>query len=184
MCCGKEKKWARALERAPGRTWKWGSPELVWAVLSLKMRGSETFWAWKCYSPELPGRVWCWRSGRLLTHDATERFVFGKLYSPERQNLPKFFFNVDAPERILKMMVSGMAKIRPKYVKWWCSGTDLGEICENYMPRNGNSGLTRAENGGLSRGTYPICICMEVPPPGGGGGGGLPHIMVLGTCHR
>ena len=39
------------------------------------------------------------------------------------------------------------------------------------MLRNGNLGPTRAENGGLSRGTYPICIYMEFPPPPRGGGG-------------
>ena len=35
-------KMARAPERAPGRAWKWGSPERAWAVLSLKMGGSGT----------------------------------------------------------------------------------------------------------------------------------------------
>ena len=53
ICRGKVKqKWAKAPERAPGRAWKWGSPERDWAVLSLKMRGFGTslsrFEAWKC----------------------------------------------------------------------------------------------------------------------------------------
>ena len=72
MCRGKVKKMARAPERAPGRAWKWGSPERAWAVLSLKMGVSgtslsrfelengglrnelEPFWAWKCGAPERP----------------------------------------------------------------------------------------------------------------------------------
>ena len=75
-------KLARAPERAPGRAWKWGSPERAWAVLSLKMGGSGTSLIrfsvkmglsgtartrlanprrWKWDSPELPGRVWLTR---------------------------------------------------------------------------------------------------------------------------
>ena len=50
----------------------------------------------------------------------------------------------------------------PKNVKWWCSGTDFLEICENYMLRNGNSGLKM----GVSRAAHTqYAYIMEVPPP-------------------
>ena len=37
----------------------------------------------------------------------------------------------------------------------------FGNLWKWYAPER----KYRAENGGLSRGTYPICIHMEVPPP-------------------
>ena len=105
------------------------------AVLSVKMRVSGT--------------------ARTRLAAAAERFAFGlswpweamnglklrkcwKLWSPERQN----------PQQ--------------QKVKWWCSGADILVICEN---DNAPERKFRAKNGGLSRGTYPICIHMEVPPP-------------------
>ena len=60
--------------------------------------------------------------------------------------------------KISKIMISGTAKI----VKRWCSGADYFKICENDMLRIGKF---RAENGGLSHGTYPICIWKYPPPP-------------------
>ena len=41
------------------------------------------------------------------------------------------------------------------------SGYFLGHLWKWYAPER----KFRAENGGLSRSTYPICIYMEVPPP-------------------
>ena len=61
-------------------------------------------------------------------------------------------------KEIVKIMVSGMAK----NLKWWCSGAEYCVICGNDILRIGNLGLIM---GGLSRGTYPICIHMEVLPP-------------------
>ena len=93
------------------------------------------------------------RSGRLLTRGAARRGSrpweamnglklkkFFKWWSPERQN-------------------------PPKNVKWWCSGSDFfGNLWKWYAPKR----KFRAENGGLSRGTYPICIhnfLWKYPPP-------------------
>ena len=96
-----------------------------------------------------------WRSGRPLTRGAAER-----KFEPA--------VGGDEIKEILKMMVSGTAN-PPKYVKWWCSGTDffVVVICENDMLRNRNSGL---KMGGLSRSTYPICIVFAYiygsTPPG------------------
>ena len=36
----------------------------------------------------------------------------------------------------------------------------------------GSGTSSSVKNGGLSRGTYPICILNGSNPPGGGGGGG------------
>ena len=155
-------KWARAPERAPGRAWKCGAPEQAWAVLSLKMRGSATsrferenaglrneldlFWAWKCESPERPGR-----------RGAAERFAFGLSRPWEAMNGLKWkkFWKWWSPE----------LQNPPKYEKWWCSGTDFFFIinCENYMLRNGNSGLKMGIS--LAAHTQYAYIIMEVPPP-------------------
>ena len=112
----------------------------------------DPFWAWKCLSPERP-----------RTHGARAQPAVG---GDERVQI----------KEILKMMVSGTAKSAKKF-KWWCSGTDSLVICENYMLRNGFFGNLwklyaperkfRAENWGLSRGTYPISVAR-------GGGGQLP----------
>ena len=65
-------------------------------------------------------------------------------------------------KEILKMMASGTAN-PPKNLKWWCSGTNFLEICENdYMLRNGNSGLKI----GVSLAAHTqYAYIMEVPPP-------------------
>ena len=149
MCLGKVNKWQGLrnelpVERENGGlrnelepfwAWKWGAPERAWAVL-----------AWKWDSPELPGRVWLTRGAAFGLSRPWEAMnglklkKFWKWWSPERQN-------------------------PPKNVKWWCSGTDFLEICENYMLRKRKF---RAENGGLSCGTYPICIHNgSTPPPPG-----------------
>ena len=70
---------------------------------------------------------------------------FWKLWSPERQN-------------------------PPKNVKWWYPERIFLEICENDSPER----KFRPENGGLSRGTFPICIHNGSTPPPPGGGGGQP----------
>ena len=158
-------KLARAPERAPRRAWKCGAPErALRAVLSLKMRGSGTslsrferenaghrneldpFWAWKCESPELPGRRGAKRSA--------EPAVGGD----ERVEI----------KEISKMMVSGTAKSAQKCKMVMLRNGFLGNLWKWYAPER----KFRAENGGLSRGTYPICIHMEVPPPPPRGGGG------------
>ena len=63
---------------------------------------------------------------------------FWKWWSPERQNPQK-----------------------KKKVKWWCSGTDFWVICENYMLRNGNSGLKM----GASRAAHTQYAYKYPPPP-------------------
>ena len=152
-------KWARAPERAPGRAWKCGAPERAWAVLSLKIRGSGTslshfehenaglrneldqFWAWKCESPERP-----------LTRGAAERVRAEPAVGGDER--------VEIKE-ILKMMVSGTAKSAKKCKTVMLRNRFFGNLWKLYAPER----KFRAENGGLSRGTYPICIHMEVPPP-------------------
>ena len=101
--------------RGKVKTKKARAPETSLSLFELENEGLrnelEPFWAWKSYSPELPGRVWRWRSGRLLTRGAAERFAFGndslqngklrqkckmvmlrngfwKWWSPERQTPP------------------------------------------------------------------------------------------------
>ena len=185
-------KWARAPERAPGRAWKCRAPERAWAVLSWKMRGSgqslsrfehenaglrnelDPFWAWKCReSPELPGRVW---------------LALWPAANPRRCRTPAF--GLSRPWEAMNGL-----KLK-KFWKWW-SGTAKSAkkckmvmlrnvfffvICENDMLRNENSGLKEGD-GGLSRGTYLICIHMEVPPPPPpGGGGGAP--LYCRQCHN
>ena len=141
----------------------------AWAVFSLKMWGSGTslsrferenaglrneldpFWAWKFESPERP-----------LTRGAAEHFAFGLSRPSEAMNGLKLkkVWKWWSPER----------QNPPKNVKWWCSGTDFfSNLWKWYAPER----KFRAENGGLSRGTYPICIHMEVPPPPPGSETGL-----------
>ena len=106
----------------------------------------DPFWAWKCQSPELPGRVW-------LTRGAAERFALA-VGGDERVEI----------KEILKMMVSGTTKSAKKCkIVMLRNGFFCVEICENDMLRNGNSGLKM----GVSRGTYPICMEVPPPPPGG-----------------
>ena len=64
-------------------------------------------------------------------------------------------------KEILKMMVSGTAKSAKKCKMVMLRNGFFGNLWKWYAPER----KFRAENGGLSRGTYPICIHMEVPPP-------------------
>ena len=103
-------KWARAPYRAPGRAWICGAPERAWAVLSLKMRGSGT--SLIRFERENASRRNCqeesgWRSGRLLTRGAAERFAFGLSRQWEAMNGLKL-------KKCLKIMVSGTAKSEKK----------------------------------------------------------------------
>ena len=145
MCRGKVKN-GQGLrnELEPFWAWKCGAPERAWAVLSVKMHGSGTSlirFEWKSESPERP-----------LTRGAAEREP--AVGGDERVEI----------KEILKMMVSGTAKSAKK-----CKMVMLrngffffvGNLWKWYAPER----KFRAENGGLSRGTYPICIHMEVPPP-------------------
>ena len=94
-----------------------------------------------------PFWAWKWESPELpgrvwLTRGAAERSAFGLSRPWEAMNGLKLkkFWKWWSPEQ----------QNPPKNVKWWCSGTDFFLfICENDM-----------------RGTYPICILMEVPPWG------------------
>ena len=155
---------ARAQERAPGRAWKWGAPERAWAVLSLKWGAPERAWSvfsmkmghsgiartrlanprrWKWDSPELPGCVWLTRGAAFGLSRPWEAInglklkTLWKWWSPERQNPPK--------KCKMVMLRNGF----------------FGNFWKWYAPER----KFRAENGGISCGTYPICIHMEVPPP-------------------
>ena len=136
-------KWARAPDQAPRSSVKMRGSGLSLSRFELENAGLrnelDPFWAWKCESPELPGRVWlalwpanprrCWMLYRLKK--------FWKWWSPEWQN-------------------------PPKNVEWWCSGTDFFVICENDMLRNGNSGLKM----GVSRATHTnMHTYGSTPPP-------------------
>ena len=117
----------------------------------------EPFWAWKWGAPERARAVLSVKI--LLSGTARTRMALALWPAANPRRCRTL--------RVRKMIVSGTAKFAKKNVKWWCSGMDFGEICESYMLRNGNLGPTRAENGGLSRGTYPICIIIygSTPPP-------------------
>ena len=149
-------------ELEPFWAWNCGVPERAWAVLSLKLRGSGTslsrfeleiagfrneldpFWAWKC------------RISGTTANPQRCRTLCVRVEPAE---------GGDERVEIKEILVSGTAKSAKK--------------CKMVMLRNGFFRLCnlwklyaperkfRAENGGLSRGTYPICICihMEVPPP-------------------
>ena len=153
-------KWVRAPERTPGRAWKCGlRNELVFMSRFERENANlrnELDPFWKCQSPERP-----------RTRGAAERFVFGLSRPCEALNGLKLkkFWKWWSPER----------ENPPKNVKWWCSGTDFfGNLWKLYAPEL----KFRAENWGLSRGTYPICIHMEVPPPPPGGGGGAVNTVI------
>ena len=139
---------------------------------SVKMRGSgkslsrfehenaglrnelDPFWAWKCKTPELLGRVWL--------------ALFGPAANPRRCRTLCFRAEpaVGGDERveikeILKMVVSGTAKSAKKCKMVMLRNGCFGNLWKLYAPER----KFRAENGGLSCGTYPICMHMEVPPP-------------------
>ena len=99
------------------------------------------FLAWKWESPELPGRVWLTRVRAEPAVGADERVEI---------------------KEILKMMVSGTAKSAKKCKMVILWNRFFGNLWTRYAPEQ----KFGAENGGVSRGTYPICIHMEVPPPG------------------
>ena len=73
--------------------------------------------------------VWRWRAGRLLTRGA----ISGTAKSAKKCKMVML-------RNGLKKLWSPEWQYPPKNVKWCCSETDLREICENYMLRNGNSG--------------------------------------------
>ena len=104
----------------------------------------DPFLAWKWDSPELPGRVWLTRGAAFGLSRPWEAMnglklkKFWKWWSPERQN-------------------------PPKNVKWWCSGTDFGEICENDVLWNRNSGLKMGVS--LAAHTQYAYIWKYPPPP-------------------
>ena len=143
-------------ELEPFWAWKCGAPERAWAVLSVKMRGSGTslsrferenaglrneldpFWAWKCESKERP-----------LTRGAAECFAFGRSGWASR------------PWEAMKVMVSGTAKFAKKCEMVMLRNGFFGNLWKWYAPER----KFRAENGGLSRGTYPICIHNGSTPP-------------------
>ena len=159
--------WAMPCGQAPGRRGCWGccsTPcnlnaiiERAWGVLSVKMRISGT----SLIRFEREMRI----SGTSLI-----RFERENAKSPEwpRNGRPA----VGGDERveineILKMMVSGTALKSAKKCKMvMLRNGFFGVICEN---DNDPERKFRDENGGLSRGTYPICIHYgKYPPPRGG----------------
>ena len=151
-------KWVRAPEWAPGRAWKCWAPERSsLSRFELENEGLwnelDPFWAWKCESPELPGRLWPAANPRRYRKLCVraEPAVGGD----ERVEI----------KEILKFMVSGTAK----NVEWWCSGTYFLVICENDMLRNRKSGLKM----GVSRAAHTqyayIWPCVLNSPPRKGG---------------
>ena len=127
------------------RFWAWicGAPERARAVLSVKMRISRT-----AANPQRC-RTLCVRAEPAVGGDerALKLKKFWKWWSPERQNPPK--------------------KNRSKMVM--LRNGIFGNLWKLYALER----KFRAENGGLLRGTYPICIHYGSTPPPPGGGGGL-----------
>ena len=139
-------------ELEPFWTWNGGAPERAWSVFSMKMGHSgiaRTRLAnprrWKWDSPELPGCVWLIRGAAFGLSRPWEAInglklkTLWKLCSPQRQKPPK--------KCKMVMLRNGF----------------FGNLWKLYAPER----KFRAENGGISCGTYPICIHMEVPPPPG-----------------
>ena len=88
-----------------------------------------------------------WRSGRLLTRGAAVRFAFGLSRPWEAMNGLKL-------KKFWKMKVSGMAKSAKKKERSkvvMLRNGFLGNLWKRYARRRGKF---RAENAGLSRGTY------------------------------
>ena len=135
--------------------------------------------AWKCWAPD---RAWAffrrenaglrncqdasgWHSGRPLTRGAAKRFAFGQSRPWEAMNGLK-----------LKKFWKWWSPERQKNVKWCLLRTGfVGHLWKWYAPER----KFRAENGGLSRGTYPICIHMEVPPPPPPGWSYIQNLQVM-----
>ena len=119
-------------ELEPFWAWKCGAPERAWAVLSLKMRGSGT--SLIRFERENDSLRNCqdasgWHG--VLGPAANPAFGLSRPWEAMNGLKLKKFWKWWSPER----------QNPPKNVKWWCSGTDFLVICENYMLRNGNSGL-------------------------------------------
>ena len=117
----------------------------------------EPFWEWKCESPE---RAWFVLSVKMR--------ISGTASNPRRCHTLCVRAEpvVGGDERveikeILKMMVSGTAKSAKKCKMVMLRNGFFCNLWKLYAPE----GKFRAENVGLSRGTYPICIHMEVTPP-------------------
>ena len=138
-------------ELEPFWAWKCGAPERAWTVLSVKMRGSGTSLIRferenanlrNCQDASaLPNVrfINCVRAeqavGAWEAINGLKLKKFWKWWSPERQN----------PPCKMVMLRNG----------FWV-------ICENYMLRNGNSGLQM----GVSRAAHTqYAYIMEVPPP-------------------
>ena len=125
--------------------------------LSVKMRGLrnelEPFWAWKCESPELPGRVWlalwpaanprCCRPLCVRAESAVETGLklkkFWKWWSPERQK--------SAKKCKMVMLRNG----------------SFGNLWKWYMLRNGKSGLKMGVS--CTAHTQYAYIWKYTPPP-------------------
>ena len=119
----------------------------------------EPFWAWKCGAPERAWAVLSVKNAGL--RNVLDPFWAWKCESPElRPGRVLLALWRSNPLPLQNMMVSGTAKSAKK------KNSDAPErifcnLWKWYAPERN----FRAENGGLSRGTYPICIHMEVPPP-------------------
>ena len=117
---------------------------------SVKMRGSgkslsrfelenaglrnelDPFWAWKCASPELPGRVWL-----ALWLAANPWSCRTLCVRAEPANLRQWRVKI---KEILKIMVSGTAKSAKKCKMVMLRNGFFGNLWKWYA-RNGNSGL-------------------------------------------
>ena len=130
-----------ALERA--RAWKWGAPERARAWNGgLRSELEREMGA--------PKRARAWKWGPAVN---SKLDVGGD----ERLNVNKFW-KWWSPERQKKKSISALQLI------WWCSGANY--FC-HLWEWNAPEQKFRAENRGLSRGTYLIIMCiiyMEVPP--------------------
>ena len=114
----------------------------------------EPFWAWKCESPD---RAWSVLSENAYLRNGREPAALPEpaVGGDERVEI----------KEILKMMVSGTAKSAQKCKMMMLRNGFFCNLWKLYAPEL----KFRAENGGLSRCTYPICIHAYIygstPPP-------------------
>ena len=149
-------------ELEPFWAWKMRGSGTNWSVLSVKMRLSGTA------SQDASG----WRSGRLLTRGAAERFAFGLSRPWEAMNglkLKKFW-------KWCPMMVSGTAKSAKKCKMVMLRNGFYGNLWKWYAPER----KFRAENGGSLARHIPNMHTYGIPPrppPPRGGGGAMTYVV-------
>ena len=163
MCRGKVKmgKGSGTGSRSSVKMWGSGTSLSRFELENAGLRNElEPFWAWKCESPE---RSWSVLSVKMRISGTAANPLRCRTLCVRAEQA------VGGDERVeikknLKIMVSGTAKSAKQCKMVMLRNGFFGNMWKLYAPER----KFRAENGGLSRGTYPICIHYgSTPPPPG-----------------